>query len=237
MKIALSFYCSLFLLTSLQSIAQSNSDQFEFSPTIAKPNARALMKEEFFWSPIDDSGPFGSDGGSDAAYGFHKWRQSNKTISPIVYLKELIASWRFPEIAWDEMDTTKIKKYMATPYIPSLSEIDRQVNLLKKENNRSSSAPGAKKLSDEQLRQIVTSSGNNMGISYLTDLDEAIIGTAFAQFVLEGKIDPDLKYYVTKALQREMLPILTRQFGQQDQVQAHNEKVIKLLQVVKKMPS
>jgi uncharacterized protein YfeS len=219
------------------SIAQSDNGRFEFSPATAKPIARDLMKEEFFWSPIDESGPFGSDGGSDAAYGFHKWRETHPSISPIVYLKGLIGSWHYPEIAWDEMDTAKIKNYMKTPYFLSQSQIDQQINLLKQENNRSPTAPGAKKLSDEEIKQIVTSSGKNMGISYLIDLDEAIVGTAFAQFVLEGKVDSKIKYYVTKALEREMLTILTRQFGQPDQQQAHNEKMIKLLRVVKKMPS
>jgi hypothetical protein len=33
-----------------------------------------------------------------------------------------------------------------------------------------------------------------------------------------------------------MLPIITRQFGQPDQVKAYNEKMNKLLEVVKKMP-
>jgi hypothetical protein len=174
---------------------------------------------------------------SDAAYGFHNWRKTHAAISPIVYLKDLIGTWHYPEIAWDEMDTAKIKKYMRTPYVLSQSEIDRQVNLLKQENNKSQAAPGVKKLSDEEIQQIVTSSGNNMGISYLVDMDEAIVGTAFAQFVLEGKIDLKLKYYVTKALEREMLAILTHQFGQLGQQRAHNEKMTKLLQVVKKMPS
>src|ERR1700720_3315369 len=131
MKLRVILSCYFLLIYTIGATAQDNSGQFEFSLTTAHPNARALMKEDFFWSPIDDSGPFGSDGGSDAAYGFHKWRQSHAAVSPIVYLKDLIASWHFPVIAWDEMDTVTIKEYMRTPYIPSQSEIDRQVNLLK----------------------------------------------------------------------------------------------------------
>jgi len=104
------------------------------------------MKEDFYWSPIDESGPFGSDAGSDAAYGFQKWRKSHPTTSPS-------------------------------------------------------------------------------------------IGTAFARFVMEGKVDPTLKNYAAKTIQREMLPIITRQFAQPDQVKAHNEKMNKLLQLVKKMPN
>lgn len=227
----------LLFILSFPGKGQDNGKKFEFSPNTANPNARVLMKEDFFWSPIDESGPFGSDGGSDAAYGFYNWRKTHTAISPIIYLKDLIDSWHFPEIAWDEMDTAKIKKYMKTAYVLSQSEFDQQVKVLKQEYKKSQTAPGAKKLSDEEIYQIVTSSGNNMGISYLINIDEAIIGTAFAQFVLEGKIDPKLKYYVTKSLEREMLAILTRQFGHPDQQQAHNQKMAKLLQVVKKMPS
>jgi hypothetical protein len=85
------------------------------------------------------------------------------------------------------------------------------MEVLKKENDRNSSMPGAKKkLTDEELRQIAIHSQKSMGASYLNEIDGAIIGTAFAQFVLEGKIDPTLKNYVTKTVHREMLPILTR---------------------------
>jgi uncharacterized protein YfeS len=228
--------CLLFVL-HFPGKSQDNGKQFEFSPNTARPNARALMKEDFFWSQIDDSGPFGSDAGSDAAYGFYKWRKTHASFSPIDYLKDLIGSWHFPEIAWDEMDTAKIRKFITTAYVPSQSEIDQQTNLIKRENNKLQPPDGAKKLSDEEIHQIVTSAGNNMGTSYLVNLDEAIVGTAFAQFVLEGKIDPKLKYYATRSLQREMLDILTRQFGKADQQHAHNQKMTKLLQVVKKMPS
>ena len=110
--------------------------------------------------------------------------------------------------------------------------------MLKKENERYSSMPGGgKKLTDEQLRQIALNSQMNMGASYLNDIDESIIGTAFAQFVIEGKVDLALKNYVAKTIQREMLAIITRQYGQPDQVKAHNDKMNKLLQVVQKMPT
>ena len=217
--------------------SQTDSQKFEFSLKTAHPTARKLMKEDFYWSPIDESGPFGSDAGSDAAYGFQKWRGVHRTRSPILYLKQLIDAWNFPPFAWDELDTTKIKLYITTPAHPDESFIAQEIEMLRKENERYSSMPGGgKKLTDEQLRQIVLNSQKNMGASYINEIDEAIIGTAFAQFVIEGKADPTIKNYVVKAIQREMLPIITRQFGQPDQVKAHNDKMNKLLQVVKKMP-
>jgi uncharacterized protein YfeS len=237
MKLKLSLSCSLLLMFTLSAIAQSDSIKFEFSPKTAHPNALSLMKEDFFWSPIDESAPFGSDAGSDAAYGYYQWKKTHAGLSPLTYLKSLISSWKYPEIALDEMDTAKIEKYMSISYVPGQSEIDEQVIRLKQENEKYQTVPGTKQLSDEEIRQIATSSGKNMGTSFLIDLDDAIIGTSFAQFVLEGKIDPSLKYYATKALEREMLPILTSLYGQSNQEQAHLEKREKLLQVVRKMPS
>lgn len=222
---------------TLSAIAQSDGIKFEFSLKTAHPNAQALMKEDFFWSPIDESAPFGSDGGSDAAYGYYQWKKTHAGLSPLTYLKFLISSWKYPEIALDEMDTAKIEKYMSISYAPSQSEIDEQIIRLKQENEKYQTVPGAKQLSDEEIHQIAASAGKNMGTSFLIDLDDAIIGTAFAQFVLEGKIDPNLKYYAAKALEREMLPIMNILYGQSDQQQAHLEKREKLLQVVRKMPT
>ena len=224
---------SILLLLTFNTFGQDNSTKFEFSPKTAHPNAKALMKEEFFWSPIDESGPFGSDAGSDAAYGFYKWRKEHSSTSPIIYLKELIARWNYPAIAWDEMDTLKIKKYMSIPARLDNAEIEQQVKMLKQYNASSANAK-QKSLSDEQIRQIVINSQKNMGASFLVDLDQSIIGTAFAQFVLEGKVDPSLKLFTEKALQREMLSLLTRQYPL-DAQKAHKEKCLKLLSVLSKM--
>jgi len=67
---------SLFVL-KITVKGQLNGEKFEFSLATAHPNAKVLMKEDFYWSPIDESGPFGSDAGSDAAYGFQKWRKGH----------------------------------------------------------------------------------------------------------------------------------------------------------------
>jgi len=49
-------------------------DNFEYSFKNAHPNAQALMKDDFYWSPIEETAPFGSDDGWEAAYGFREWR-------------------------------------------------------------------------------------------------------------------------------------------------------------------
>jgi uncharacterized protein YfeS len=228
----------LIFALNLTGNSQTDTQKFEFSPKTAHPNARILMKEDFFWSPIDEYGPFGSDAGSGAAYEFQIWRKTHTATSPIIYLKQLIDSWNYPPFAWDELDTAKIKLYISAPAHLDESFIAQMIEALKKQNERYSSMPGGgKKLTEEQIRQIAINSQTNMGGSFLSSIDEAIIGTAFAQFVIEGKVDPNIKDYAAKTIQREMLPIITRQFGQPDQVKAHDDKMNKLLQVVKKMPT
>jgi uncharacterized protein YfeS len=216
--------------------SQTGSQRFQFSLETAHPAAKELMKEEFYWSPIDESGPFGSDAGSDAAYGFQKWRKEFPTTAPILYLRELIESWNFPPFDWSELDTAKIKLYMSAAAHPDESLLAQEIAVLKQENERSSTPGGGKKLTDEQLRQIAIDTQKNMGAAYLNEIDGAIIGTAFAQFVIEGRIDSTIKNFVTKTIEREMLPIIARQFGRPDQAKEHYEKMKKLLQVVGQMP-
>ena len=140
---------------------KTQMDNYELTPETAHPKAKKLMTEEFYWSPIEESGPFGSDDGSDAFYGFRQWRQTNKDTSPTVYLKELIEGWGYPPFDLNEMNEENLKKYI---------------------------------------------SSNQIGAMTLTGQDNAIIAVGFGQFVLEGKIDEDIKTLTKTALKRELLP-------------------------------
>ena len=229
-------FCILLLAGSYNASAQRTGQGYEFSLATAHPNAKALMKDDFFWSPIDESAPFGSDDGWEAAQGFHDWRNTHSAASPVEYLKGLIGSFGYLPFPWDEMDTEKIKRYITISLNIDEAQVQQQVQMLKQQNQNFPTSSG-KQLSDEELRKIVLASGKNMGLTYLINTDEAIIGTTFAQFVLEGKVDPQMKYFAGKALQRETLPLLIRQFGKADQQAAHNAKMHKLLYVVQKMPT
>lgn len=222
------------LIFILPSTAQRS---FRFSRETAHPNAKALMNEEFFWSAIDESGPFGSDGGSDAAYGFYQWRKEHPLGSPITYLKELFTSWAYPQLAWDELDTVEIKRFISLPAHPDPATVEQTIRAIKQNQNSTPATKGQKKLTDEEIRQLILDGSKNMGITYLSDEDEAIIGTAFAQIVMEGKIDPILKVHAQNTLKREMLPIMIRNFGNQGQQNLHKEKLTKMLKVVEKIHS
>lgn len=188
MRLHLILSCT-FLLGLHRPAQSQNNGKFVFSENTAHPNAAALMKEDFFWSSTDPGAPFGSEPSSEAAYGFYSWRATHPTTSPVIFLKDLLDSWHSHPLAWDELDTLRIKAYMTD------------------------------------------------GVPGLVIRDEAIIGAAFAQFVIEGKIDPELKYDATMTLQRELLPVVIREYGSPADQQQHIEKMKKLLSVLSRDPA
>ena len=205
-------------------------DKFEFSLKTAHPHAQALMSEYFYWSPIEETAPFGSDDGSDAAYGFREWRLTNKSLSPVIYLKELIDHWQYPYFDWNEMDTTKIKEYIVSRANIDEASIQQQMEQLK--NVMKNSADSSFHNIDETLlRQTVISSSQEMGGSFLLGQDNAIIGTGFAQFALEGKIDNDLKALTITAINRQLLPVLINRYDE-DYQNKRKQQLTKMLGVI-----
>ena len=193
------------------------------------------MTEDFYFSPIEETGPFGSDDGSDAAYGFREWRLLNKKASPVVYLKELIAGWQYPYFDYTEIDTAKVNAYFNQDKILSETEIQQYVKELKKMTANSPDKSG-KPLNDQQLREIVISSSKSMNDRYLLGMDNAIIEIGFAQFVLEGRVDSDIKALTITAINRQLLPILINRYSEDYRV-VRKEQLTKMLGVLKKASS
>jgi uncharacterized protein YfeS len=83
-------------------------------PTFEKahPKAKVLMNDSFFFSPIKETAPFGSDDGADAYAGFSQWRTNHRIESPLVYLQELIIEWKYPQFDLQETDIEKLKPYL-----------------------------------------------------------------------------------------------------------------------------
>ncbi len=94
-----------------QKQSQSMSD---YSPTIDKahPNAERLMNEEFYWSPIEETGPFGSDDGADTYAGFADWRRTHTKDKPEAFLREQIDYWGYPTFDLKETNFEKLKPYL-----------------------------------------------------------------------------------------------------------------------------
>jgi uncharacterized protein YfeS len=86
----------------------------DYSPTFAKahPNAKRLMKDEFFFSVIEETAPFGSDDGADAYAGFKDWRPMHSSVSPVKFLHDQIESWKYPLFDLHETSYEKLKPYL-----------------------------------------------------------------------------------------------------------------------------
>jgi len=86
----------------------------DYSPTIdnAHPEAKRLMTDEFYWSPIEESAPFGSDDGADTYAGFAEWRETHKTNNPKEYLFDQLNSWGYPPFDLIETNFEQIKPYL-----------------------------------------------------------------------------------------------------------------------------
>jgi uncharacterized protein YfeS len=210
-------------------------ENFEYTLKSAHSSAQVLMPDEFYWSSIEETAPFGSDDGSDAAYGFRQWRLANKISSPVTYLKGLIASWQYPFFDYNEMDTTKIKEYINQKKNLSEADILQQINTLK-EINKNIPGTSSMKFNDNQLREVILSSSQGMNGIYLLGQDNAIIGIGFAQFVLEGRIDNDIKGLTVTAIKRQLLPLLINRYD--DNYRGKRmEQLTKMLEVINKATS
>jgi uncharacterized protein YfeS len=205
-------------------------DTFVYSFKSAHPNAQALMPEEFYWSPIEETAPFGSDDGSDAAYSFREWRLMNKLTSPVTYLKDLIEKWQYPYFDYHEMDTIKIKEFLNYKKEYSKKDILQEIKTLR-ELNKDLPDAYIHQLDDKQLREFITSSAGGMGGMYLSGQDNAIIGTGFAQFVSEGRMDADMKDLTATAIKRQMLPLLIDRYDENYREQ-RRQQLTKMLKVI-----
>ncbi|HKC37377.1 MAG TPA: hypothetical protein VKB95_14975 [Chitinophagaceae bacterium] len=86
----------------------------DYSPSFenAHPNAKSLMNEDFYFSPIDETGPFGSDDGADTYAGFKDWRETHKNSNTKEFLSEHLDYWDYPKFDIYETGLENLKPYL-----------------------------------------------------------------------------------------------------------------------------
>lgn len=96
---------------SAQKLVKPMSD---YSPTFEKahPDAKAIMNEDFYFNPIDETGPFGNDDGADTYAGFKDWRHIHLKDNPKTFLLEQIDYWDYPKFDIYETDIKKLHPYL-----------------------------------------------------------------------------------------------------------------------------
>jgi len=90
----------------------------------ANKRAIELIPEEFFWSCIDELGPFGSDEGDTALSEFREWRKRNPAVPTIECLKWTIE--QVGEMKYHEYDEPLLSKEIIQTQIDDQSFDDRQ---------------------------------------------------------------------------------------------------------------
>ena len=117
--------------TMVDTTQKKTKSMSDYSPTIDKahPNAKRLMNEEFYWSPIEETAPFGSDDGADTYAGFADWRQTHKTDNPREFLMEQIDYWGYPAFDLNETSLEKLIPYLKQSELGSrfMSGIDAAI--------------------------------------------------------------------------------------------------------------
>lgn len=94
--------------------AKETIPEIDYAPIREKahPKAKRIMKEDFYWSPNEEAGPFGNDDGADAYAGFADWRRRHPQENPRKYLSELLERWNYPAFDLEETRFEKLKPYI-----------------------------------------------------------------------------------------------------------------------------
>ncbi len=200
----------------------------------AHPRAKALLTEDFYWSPVEESGPFGNDDGADALYVFLEWRKSNGSDSPLMFLDSLIVLWNYPKFDWIELDTSLIQDYLKAEGKYKLGKLTKE-HIEDMRPFYEEQAKEQNEVFDEKkfIVQLESSAVSNRH-RFLLGQDNAIISIGFGQFATEGQIDPELKKATLIAIRRELFPILIREWDD-DYEQTRINQLKSMLEVVDRM--
>ncbi|MCO6360785.1 hypothetical protein [Roseivirga pacifica] len=173
----------------------------------AHPNAKEIMNEDFFWSDIDESGPFGNDDGSDGLFLFREWRASNPKKNPVSFIDYQLRVWEYPVFDRNELNSERISDFVNKETQVDMSGMDEQLKSVMKHLREQAESAG-QPFDEEEFLKIMTQSSQNMGRRFLDGQDNLILSVAFGQYATEGKIHPELKSIGKNAIKRQLMPIL-----------------------------
>ncbi|MBY0424958.1 MAG: hypothetical protein K2Q22_04910, partial [Cytophagales bacterium] len=130
------------------------------------------------------------------------------------------------------MSESKISEYMLKKTQVSNPGFNDQMPALMEQFKKMAKDAG-KEFDEKQFKELMEATSSSMGGTYLLGQDNAVIAIGFGQFVLEGKIDEDIKNLTKTAIKRELLPVLLDQWGEHKK--SRMEHLNKMLTIVDKM--
>jgi uncharacterized protein YfeS len=79
---------------------ESPDDEWELSPEVAHPNAKRLLRAEFYWDVCDENSPFGNDTGADTLEFYRAWLEDRDDDED--FLHQVFDEW---EVDWERAET------------------------------------------------------------------------------------------------------------------------------------
>jgi uncharacterized protein YfeS len=83
-----------------EETVESLDDEWELSPEVAHPNAKRLLKDEFYWDICDEDSPFGNDTGADTLEFYRAWIEDSDDDED--FLHQLFDEW---EVDWERVES------------------------------------------------------------------------------------------------------------------------------------
>jgi len=118
---------SRFLEANVLAEIQEFEEQNEIK---AHPVAKKLLNESFIWSCIEETGPFGSDDGSDTFWNYRDWSQENPRGKSIDFMSGLLTEWfgeNFKKSNLAELDESKIDEILSKDPIHIPIHVDTSI--------------------------------------------------------------------------------------------------------------
>jgi uncharacterized protein YfeS len=105
----------------------TSDDEWELTPETSHPNARRLMKAEYFWDVCDDDSPFGNDTGADTLEFYHEHFESGEDDEQ--FLDDLLEDWEVDREWAESVPDAELKQALEDQHFHVLTYDDVVVAL------------------------------------------------------------------------------------------------------------
>lgn len=232
MKQIFLFFSALLLANisgySQQTLLTSKSNETLLETIKIHPNAKKVLKSDFYWNDEDPNNPFITNKITNTFRVFELWRQHHENETPVNFLPKY--STNEMSLYRNEISPDKIKEIYMNLYNDQKKIIDGDSEILVKIEL---SPNDINKASQAQKEAIIEKTVKQDSYISLIEEDNLIIAVGFGQFALEGRIDNELKTLTEKALIRQLDPFVLGLVSNNENIAVRKNDLALMLQDLK----
>jgi len=94
------------------SSPREGTEAWQLDRKNAHPRAVELLKDDFFWTCLDDDSPFGNDDGADALRLYQQWQSTHRNQKPIQFLNDLLLQMEAPLAHWKTLSPNTLNSFV-----------------------------------------------------------------------------------------------------------------------------